>query len=91
MPFRITGPDGIKQHFILIGIELAHREAAASGQPAECVGNPWWQIRHVVEGKNMAIVGVLSSLLASARLWRWLNPKSILSASRGTMPARKAA
>jgi hypothetical protein len=38
---QITGPDGIKQHFILIGIELAHREAAASGQPAECVGNPW--------------------------------------------------
>ena len=50
-------PGGVEQYFVLIGIKLAHREAAAGGEPAERVGNPGGQARHVVEGEDMAIAG----------------------------------
>jgi hypothetical protein len=36
-------PGGVEQHLVLIGVELAHGEAAAGGQPAVRVGNPRWQ------------------------------------------------
>ena len=43
IPLRITGPDAVEQHFVLVGIERPGREAAARGQPAQRVGNPGWQ------------------------------------------------
>ena len=50
-------PGGVEQHLVLIGVELAHREAAAGREPAERVGNPRRQARHVVEGQHMAVAG----------------------------------
>ncbi len=50
-------PGGVEQHLVLIGIELAHREAAAGGKPAKRVGNPGGQARHIVEGEHMAVAG----------------------------------
>ena len=56
MPLRITGREA-RTALLLIGVELAHRETAARGEPAERVGNPGGQARHVVEGEHMAVAG----------------------------------
>ena len=48
-------PGGVEQYLVLVGVKLAHREAAAGGQPTERVGNPGGQARHVVEGEHMAV------------------------------------
>ena len=48
---------GVEQHFVLVGVELAHREAAACGETAERVGYPGRQARHIVEGEHMAVAG----------------------------------
>jgi hypothetical protein len=37
-------PCGLKQHFRVVGVELAHREAAAAREPAERVGDPDWPL-----------------------------------------------
>ena len=50
-------PGGVEQHLVLIGIQLAHGEAAAGRETAERVGNPRRQARHVVEGQHMAVGG----------------------------------
>ena len=34
---------GIEQHFVLIGVKLARREAATGRESAERVGDPRWQ------------------------------------------------
>jgi hypothetical protein len=46
-----------KQHFLGIRIELANRETAAGGQPAERVRYPTGQSGQIVEGEQMPIVG----------------------------------
>ena len=40
-----------------VSVELAHSEATTGSQPAERVGNPPRQARHVVEGQHMAVAG----------------------------------
>ena len=48
---------GLEQHLVLVGVELAHREAAAARQPAERVGEPCAAGGQVVKGQHMAVVG----------------------------------
>ena len=50
-------PGRVEQHLVLIGVKLAHREAAARREPTERVGNPRRQARHVVESEHVAVGG----------------------------------
>jgi len=47
----------LKQHLFIIGVELPDRETAAARKPAECIGQPGGQAGHIIEGKQVPIVG----------------------------------
>ena len=47
----------VEQHLVLVGVELADREAAAARQPAKRVGEPRRQGGQIVKCQHMAVVG----------------------------------
>ena len=48
---------GVEQHLVVVGPERAHRETAAARQPAQRVGQPRRQSRHIVEDQQMGVGG----------------------------------
>ena len=81
---------GLKQHLLLVGVELPDREAAAAREPAERVGEPSGQAGQIVECQHMAVVGgneELALLARQARTGAALGSTSALSIFDSTVLA----
>jgi hypothetical protein len=67
-------PRRFKQHFGVVSVELAHREAAAAREPAEPVREPGRQARDVVESER---IEKLFAAIMSSRSSRATGPSSL--------------
>ena len=45
----------LDQHLVAVGVELANCKTTATGEPAECIGDPVRYVRQIIEGEQMAV------------------------------------